>query len=206
MKRLLLSLICAFSLSAAGVSISTVTCTSQVVTVNCTGCGIAQYQGFSIAGTSVATYNLNSTAGTASANTFTFTLPAGTSCNGSASGGTVTPAKQIINIGMIPNVGNATVTIQYAWWLTTSTPTIPACAATASCTSAYTKASAAELAAIAAGTTTEAVGQMSCGSATAALTACGVQLISNYQAAQAYQQVNNAYVGYWYNGTAWVNQ
>ena len=90
MKRLLLSLICAFSLSAAGVSISTVTCTSQVVTVNCTGCGIAQYQGFSIAGTSVATYNLNSTAGTASANTFTFTLPAGTSCNGSASGGTVT--------------------------------------------------------------------------------------------------------------------
>jgi hypothetical protein len=34
----------------------------------------------------------------------------------------------------------------------------------------------------------------------------GTQLISNYQAAQAYQQVNNAYVGYWYNGSAWVNQ
>jgi len=204
MKRLLLSLICAFSLSAAGVSISTITCTSQVVTVNCTGCGIAQYQGFSIAGTSVGTYNLNSTAATASANTFTFAIPI--ACNGSASGGTVTPAKQIINIGMVPNVANATVTIQYAWWLTTSTPVIPSCAATTSCTSAYTKASAAELAAIAAGTTTEAVGQMSCGSSTAALISCGTQLIANYQAAQAYQQVNNAYVGYWYNGTAWVNQ
>jgi len=204
-KRLLLALVCAFSLSASGVSISTVTCTSQVVTVNCTTCGVAQYQGFSISGTTVATYNINSTAGTASANTFTFTLPSGTSCNGSASGGTVTPAKQIINTGMIPSVSNATVTIQYVWWLTTATPVIPACAATA-CTSAYPKSSAAEIAAIAAGTTVESVGQMNCGSSTAALTACGTQLIANYQAAQAYQQVNNAYVGYWYNGSAWVNQ
>jgi len=206
MKRLLLLLASALSLSAAGVSISTITCTSQVVTVNCTACGIAQYQGFSIAGTSVGTYNLNSTAGTASANTFTFTLPSGTPCNGSASGGTVTPAKQIINIGMIPNVGAATVTIQYVWWLTNSTPTIPACAALSSCASIYPKANVAELAALAAGTTIEAVGQMNCGTSTAALIACGTQLISNYQAAQAYQQVNNAYVGYWYNGSAWVNQ
>lgn len=114
MKRILFALVFAFSLSAAGVSISTITCSSQVVTVNCTGCGIAQYQGFSIAGASVGTYNINSTAATASANTFTFAIPI--ACNGSASGGTVTPAKQIINIGMIPNVV-AQPSKPSPWWV-----------------------------------------------------------------------------------------
>src|ERR1700690_822778 len=152
MKRLLLfTFILEACALAAGTSISTITCTSQVVTVNSTAHGIVQYQGFSIQGTSVGTYNLNSTAGTVTANSLTFTLPVGTPCNGSATGGTIQPAKQIINLSSQPIASSGNISIQYVFWNTTVKP-VPLSTGTISL---WSGASAAENAAIAAGTTVE---------------------------------------------------
>ena len=209
MKTLLLSMLFGVGLSAAGVSISTITCASQIVTVNATAHGIAQYQGFSIAGSSVATYNINSTAGTATTNSFTFTLPAGTSCNGSASGGTVLPAKQIIAVSMMP-VGNGSVTIDYLCWYTTVLPTPLVCNlgtnGTSCPISAWPGASAAENAAIVAGTTVEVPGTVTFAATVPAAT-LSANLVAQYNAVQAsYTTGFLGYAGYWWNGKAWVNQ
>ena len=193
MKKTLLFILLAASVlsQAAVVSITGVTCTSQIVTVSCTGCGIAKYQGFSIQGTSVPTYNLNATAATASANTFTFTLPASTPCAGSATGGTVQPAKQIINVASTA-AGNGTITITYVSWYTTLTP-VPSTAV-----STWSGASAAENAAIAAGTTIEVAGAVSV-SPNASTATISANLIAQYQAVQAsYSSGFLAYAGYWY--------
>lgn len=198
-KALILALFTTLVSSAAGVSITTIACTTQVVTVNCTACGITQYQGFSIAGASVSTYNLNSTAGTASANTFTFTLPTGTPCNGSATGGTVTPAKQIINTtSSATATGN--ITINYLSWYTVIAP-VPIVGGM----SAWSGASAAENAAIAAGTTIEVPGSITFAASTLSTT-LSANLVAQYNAVEtSYNSGFLGFAGYWWNGIAWVN-
>ena len=206
--KLIASFLLCASLFGAGVSISSITCASQVVTVNCTGCGIVQYQGFSISGASVSTYNLNSTAGTASTNVFTFTLPSGTPCNGSATGGTVLPAKQIINVSSVVSSGG-NLTINYVSWFTVVTPTPLACNLGPSqnqCpVSAWPGASAAENAAIVAGTTIEVPGSITVAGTTPAATLSAL-LVAQYVSAQtSYNSGFLGYAGYWWTGTAWVN-
>ena len=209
-KTLLLALFVSTQLFAAGTPITTITCTAQVVTVNSTAHGIAQYQGFSISGTSVGTYNINSTAGTASANVFTFTLPVGTPCNGSATGGTVLPAKQIININSQPVATSGNISIQYMFWNTTIKPVPLICNlgtnGTTCPVSAWPGASAAENAAIVAGTTVESPGSITINASTPALTISST-LTTQFAAVQAsYTSGFLAYSGWWWNGTAWINQ
>ena len=204
-KTLLLALFVSTQLFAAGTPITTITCTAQVVTVNSTAHGIAQYQGFSISGTSVGTYNINSTAGTASANVFTFTLPVGTSCNGSATGGTVLPAKQIININSQPVATSGNISIQYVFWNTTVKPVPLVCSPTCP-VSSWSGASAAENAAIVAGTTVESPGSITISASTPALTISSM-LTTQYANVQAsYTSGFLAYSGWWWNGSAWINQ
>jgi hypothetical protein len=209
-KTISLILLAASFAFAAGVPITTITCTAQVVTVNSTAHGIAQYQGFSITGTTVGTYNINSTAGTASANVFTFTLPAGTPCNGSASGGTVLPAKQIINIASQPVATNGNISLQYVFWITTIKPTPLICNlgtnGTTCPVSLWPGASAAENAAIVAGTTIESPGAITINATTPAAT-ISTNMVAQYVAVQAsFTSGFLGYTGYWWNGAVWVNQ
>jgi hypothetical protein len=188
-------------LCAQGTTISTITCSAGVVTVNSTAHGIAQYQGFSITGSSVSTYNLNSTANSAATNSLTFLLPSGTSCNGSATGGTIQPAKQIIITGITSQVVQGTITYSYVFWFTTVT-VIPC----PSCVSSWSGASAAENAALVAGTTVEYVGTLpNIAANTSPLTieATAQSLYSTMQT--AYGQGLLSGTGYWYNGSSWVN-
>ena len=199
MKRTLFLVLFCAGVSFASTSISTVTCSGQTVTVNATAHGLAQYQGFSIQGTSVSTYNINSTAATVAANSLTFTLPNGTSCNGSASGGTIQAAKQIINIGSAPTA-SGNITINYVMWLTTSKPTIT------TATSVWSGASAAENAAIQAGTTVEVSGSITVSPGTSAAS-ISTTLTTTYSQIEA--SINSGflgYTGYWWNGASWVNQ
>ena len=190
---------------AAGVPITTITCSAQVVTVNSTAHSIAQYQGFSITGATVGTYNINSTAGTATANTFTFTLPASTPCNGSATGGAVLPAKQIINIVSAPIATSGNISLQYVFWNTTVKPVPLVCSPTCP-VSSWSGASAAENAAIVAGTTVESPGSITISASTPALTISSM-LTTQYANVQAsYTSGFLAYSGWWWNGAAWVNQ
>jgi len=200
------------ALSAQSATITTVACASQVVTVTCSGaCGIAQYQGFSIAGSSVSTYNLNSTAATSTTGSFTFTLPSSTPCNGSATGGTVTPAKQIIALQVTPSANGIIAT--YAFWYTTINPIPLACPNLACPVSAWngnpaasppTGASAAENAAIVAGTTVESVISIPFALSTSG-TSIAAQIVAQYSSTQAsYNTGFLGYVNYYYNGTSWV--
>ena len=201
-KAILSALFAAALAVAAGQPISTITCSAQVVTVTSTAHGIAQYQGFSIQGSSVSTYNLNSTAGTVTTNSLTFTLPAGTPCNGSASGGTIQPAKQIINIASQPVATSGNISIQYVFWNTTTIPhPLPA-----GTVSTWSGASAEENAAIVAGTTVESPGSITISAATPALTISNM-LTTQYAATQtSFNSGFLSYSGYWWNGAAWVNQ
>lgn len=214
MKTILLSLFVALGL-AQSATISTITCSGQAVTVNATAHGIVQYQGFSITGSSVSTYNLNGTAATATTNAFTFTQPAGTSCNGSATGGTVTAAKQIINVSSTA-AGNA-ITINALFWNTTIVPVPLACPIPTGgtqpvCpTSAWSGASAAENAAIVAGTTIESPQAFSFNSSTSPLTLSN-QIAASFNAIQSsYSSGFLGYAGYWWAGglsggnPVWVN-
>ena len=211
MKKLfLLGLIASSSMFAAGVSVQTITCSSQVVTVNATAHGITQYQGFQLSGSSVSTYNINSTAWTATTNSLTFTLPAGTSCNGSATGETIQPAKQIINISSQPVATSGNISIQYVFWNTTTKPVPLVCNlgtnGTTCPVSSWSGASAAENAAIAAGTTVESPGSITVNASTPALTISSI-LTTQFAAVQAsYTSGFLSYTGYWWNGAAWVNQ
>jgi hypothetical protein len=200
LSLLTLGLVAALYAQGAGVTISTITCSSGTVTVNATAHGITQYQGFSITGSSVGAYNINSTASSVTANAFVFVLPSG-SCSGSATGGSVLPAKQIISTGSTAQTLQGTLTINYVFWFTTATP-VPC----PSCVSSWASASAAENAALVAGTTVEYVGSLpNIPSATSAAT-----IQSEIQAYYATMQIAYAAgllsgAGYWYNGTSWVN-
>jgi hypothetical protein len=211
MIKTILSTLFATTLAvAAGAPITTITCTAQVVTVTATAHGIAQYQGFSITGASVGTYNINSTAGTATANTFTFTLPASTPCNGPASGGTVLPAKQIVNIGSQPIASSGNISMQYVFWNTTTKPVPLVCNlgtnGTTCPVSAWSGASAAENAAIVAGTTVESVGALTISASTPSATVSAM-MVTQYANVQAsYTSGFLSYSGWWWNGAAWINQ
>jgi hypothetical protein len=220
MKRIFVLLI--FAALSQAATVSSITCNAQVATVNATAHGLIASQGFSLSGTA-GTYN--STVGTAggavTANTFTFTLPTGTACSGFTSGyTTVVPVKQIIDISSSANPANATVTLNYLYWFTTTYPnplpcTLPVTSGgvttnTGCPSSVWPGASAAENAAIVAGTTIETYGQLTVPAATAAgpdTTPGTVQYIVEHQ----YNSMQTGFAnfllagGFWWNGTAWAN-
>lgn len=200
MRNLLFALILSAGILSAA-TISSITCSGQVATVNATSHGIAQYQGFSISGTAG---TFNSTANTASTNSLTFILPAGTACSGFTSGyTTIVQAKQIISIGNSQNPQYGNVTLTYLYWFTTVTPIVPACAP--SCVSAWSSASGAENAAISAGTTVEVQGAITVSASTSAASIQST-VISQYTAIQtAYGNGLLSGIGYWYNGSTWQN-
>ena len=210
MKTAAYFLLSLLPLSAAGVSITGITCVSNVITVSCTACGIAQYQGFSVQGSSVAAYNYNGTALTGASGSFTANLPVGGVCAGSATGGTVTPAKQVIYVSGGP-ANNGSITINYLSWYTTTTPTPCVIAAgnppvTSPCVSSWANATAAENAAIAAGTTVEVAAQLTF-PATVSTATVSTNFQNQYNSVEAsYTSGFLLYAGYWWNGKAWVNQ
>lgn len=209
MKTIIIIFTTALSLHAT--TVSSITCTGSTVTVNATSHGIAANQGFVISGSTVSTYNRNSTASTvANANVLTFKLPTGTSCNGAATGGTISPAKQIINIGSSSNPQAGLVTINYLMWFTTTVPVPLTCnlgATKDQCpASVWASASAAENAAIVAGTTVEVYGQVTVPANTASAT-IQANALAQYQATQAgYAGFLLSGLGFWYDRTGWVNQ
>lgn len=217
MKTLILFLSLAASTYAA--TVSSITCSGQVATVNATAHGLVASQGFSLSG-SAGTFNstIGTAGGAVTANSFTFTLPTGTACSGFTSGyTTVVAAKQIIELGGTANPGAATMTLNYLYWFTTAYPnplpctlpvtsgSPPVTANTGCPSSVYPKASAAENAAIVAGTTVEIYGQLVLPATTSSTTA-STQAVSQYNAMQTGFGNFLAAGGYWWNGTAWVNQ
>lgn len=203
MRRLLFALLFSLAGLNAATAISTMTCSGGTVTVNSTAHGFVAQQGFSITGSNVAAYNINSTAATVATNSFTFKL----ACSGSATGGSVQAAKQIINTGSSVRPDAGTVTFNYVFWFTTSIPVVPACAANVGgCVSTWAGASAAENAALSAGTTVEQVGTLALPAATSAATTQGI-IQNQYSTIQtAFASFLLSGTGFWFNGTAWVNQ
>jgi hypothetical protein len=204
----------AVSLSASAVS--SITCNGQVATVNATAHGLVASQGFSLSGTAA---TFNSTVGTAggapTANTFTFTLPAGTACSTVSSGYTaVVPAKEIIDLNSTANPGTATVTMNYLYWFSTAYPNPLPCTLavtnggvttnTGCPQSVWPGASAAENASIVAGTTVETYGQLVVPAATAS-SAVTALVIAQWNAMQAGFAGNLLAGGYFWNGVAWAN-
>jgi hypothetical protein len=181
MKTIYLFLLCSLGLSAATVSITSISCAAGVVTVAAANTGLVAVQGFEITGvtgTAAATYNLNGTAATTSSAGFTFNLPSGTACpSGTATGGSVSPAQQIIVVNITPL--NGQLMIGYILWLTTIVP-VPC----PTCTSSFIGANPAQLAAIQAGTTIEVVNQVALPPAETAAQAV-TALNAQYIAAQA---------------------
>jgi len=205
MKHLIAFLFFGFSLllaQGATTPVSSITCTGQTATVNSTAHGLAASQGFSLSGTSA---RFNSTITSASANSFTFVLPTGTPCSGFTSGyNAVQAAKQIINTNSIVYPASGTVSIFYLFWFTTTIPIVPACAP--SCASAWAGANAAENAALSAGTTVEFAGSIMVAASTSAAT-IETQVQNQYTTSEvAYTNFLLSGAGFWWNGTAWVNQ
>jgi hypothetical protein len=208
MKTLILSLLFVLGLSAT--TVSSITCSGQTATVNSTAHGLASSQGFSLSGTAP---TFNGTVWIASTNSFTFMVPAGALCSNYTSGYTaVAPAKQIIQVGSSANPAAATVTLNYLMWFTTAYPNAfcttagtPIPPYTVCPVSKYPNASAAEQAAIVAGTTVETYGQLTVQASTSASTV-QTDIIGQYAAMQAGFSNYLLALGYWYNGTSWVNQ
>ena len=194
------------SVSGFATTVSSVTCSGQTATVNATAHGLIAGQGFSLSGTSP---TFNSTASTVATNSLTFVLPSGTACSGFTSGYTViAAAKQIINVSsFVTAQGN--ITIQYLSWYTVTVPTPLACNLGVSgnqCpVSTWPGASAAENAAIVAGTTIEVSGTITFAVSVSSST-LSANLVAAYNAAQvSYTSGFLAYAGYWWTGAAWVN-
>lgn len=197
MKKLIVSLL-ALTMSAFGASVSSITCSGQTATVNATAHGLVASQGFSLSGTSPA---FNSTASTVTANALTFVLPVGTPCSGFTSGyTTIVAAKQIIDLSSSANPAAATVTLNYLYWFTTAYPN----PLSSSTVSAWAGASAAENAALVAGTTVETYGSLTIPANTAAATV-QTMVISQYNAMQAGFAGYLLAGGYWWNGVSWAN-
>ena len=207
MKRFLFFLAFSFSLHASTV-VSSITCSGQTATVNSTAHGLSASQGFSLSGTAA---TFNSTTTSITMNAFTFVLPTGTACSGFTSGYTsVQAAKQIIKISSVAYPLPGTVVLNYLQWFTTSLPNPLTCTTSQGVTtcpqSAWPNASAAENAAIVAGTTVEFVGQLSLPAnttASAAQTAVQTQYTTMQAAFANFLMAGN---GFWFNGTSWVNQ
>jgi hypothetical protein len=201
MKTFLLPLILALSLHAT--TVTSITCSGQTATVNSTAHGLVASQGFSLSGTAA---TFNSTTFTVATNSLTFVLPAGVPCSGFTSGYTaIIPAKQIIDLGSAANPSTATVTLNYLYWFTTAYPNPLPCPNSICPTSQWSGASAAENAAIVAGTTVETVGQINIPASTNAPTVQTI-VISQYNAMQVGFANYLLAGGYWWNGTAWTNQ
>lgn len=151
MKRALFLLLAgsaAWGATATPVAISTVSRSSNVVTVtDAAAHGLAVNQGFCIGGVTDSSFNVCSTVASVTSGTvFTF---AQTAANGSSSGGTTLAAKKLIILST-PNVSNG-IEVRAVCWITT-TAGVPAAAQ-----SAWSGASTAELNALAAGNTQEKV-------------------------------------------------
>lgn len=190
MRTILLALFSVLGLSAA-TAITSISCASGVATVTVANALVAS-QGFEIAGSSVAAYNINGTAVSANSTSFTFKA----TCAGSATGGTYNPAVQMINAGVTPN--NSGATVAYIFWLTTTTPV-----ACPGCGSNWSNANAAQIAALQAGTTIEQVGSFG---TTVGETSnqMGVQILALYAAAQSsVSQGLSQFTNWCYNG-AWA--
>jgi hypothetical protein len=211
MKTIVLSLV--LSIAAFGATVSSITCAGQTATVNATAHGLVASQGFSLAGTAA---SFNSSISSVTTNAFTFVLPAGTACSGFTSGYTsVAPAKQIIDISSNANPANATVTLNYLYWFTTAYPNPipcdlpvtsgdpPVTTNTGCPQSVWARASAAENAAIVAGTTVETYGSLTIPASTSAATV-QTTVISQYNAMQAGFANYLLAGGYSWNGTAWA--
>lgn len=192
MKAILALIFSLGSLLAAGTSITSITCTGSVATVTVANTLIAN-QGFEITGSSVSSYNINGTAVSANSTSFTFKI----TCNGSATGGTFQPAWQYITLSIVPNQGGFTITD--AFWLTTTTP-VPC----ASCTSQVSTASAAQIAAIQAGTTIEQIVNFPITS-TESPAQMNTQVTAMYNQLQASFNAGGLtqYTGYCGYGTTW---
>jgi len=175
MKHLLSVLAFSLSLQAATV-VSSITCSGQTATVNSTAHGLIASQGFVISGTAP---TFMSTASTVTANALTFVLPTGTPCSGFTSGyTTIQAARQIIDLATMANIPQGTITFSYLQWYTTTFPTpVPGF------TSAWFGASAAENAALQAGTTVELSGQVTLPASASAATVEST-VITQYNAMQ----------------------
>jgi hypothetical protein len=180
-----------FSLSVQAVTISTITCTSNVATVTVANALVAS-QGFEITGSSVSTYNINGTAVTANSTSFTFNI----NCNGSATGGTFIPAPEILVLQI--TAANGTLQATDLFWNTVITP-LPCL----NCTSLWPTITAAQLAAIQTGTTIESshVYTLPVNTTTAALNTFVLAQFTGIQSAYALNLPS--FIGYCYNGTTW---
>ena len=197
MKPILFAILFALGIHAA--TVTSITCSGQTATVNSTAHGLIASQGFSLSGTAG---TFNSTASTAATNSLTFVLPAGKACSGFTNGYTaIVPAKQIIEFGSVANPATATVTLNYLYWFSTAYPN-PLPAGTVS---AYANASAAENAALVAGTTVEIAGSLNL-PASALATDVQNAVITQYNAMQTGFAGYLLAGGYYWNGTAWSNQ
>jgi len=206
--------ILAITLASYAATVTSITCSGQTATVNATAHGLVASQGFSLSGTAG---TFNSTASTVTANALTFVLPASTPCSGFTSGYTsIVPAKQIIDISASANPGTATVTLNYLYWFTTAYPnpltcnlpvtsgSPPVTTNTGCPVSLWPSASAAENAAIVAGTTVEIPGAITLPASTSSSTVT-TQVIAQYNAMQVGFANYLLAGGYWWNGTAWAN-
>lgn len=178
-------------LAAHAAAISTITCTGGVATVTVANTLVAS-QGFEITGSSVSAYNLNATAISANSTSFTFAV----ACNGSATGGTFTPAQQIIVLSITPN--GAEYLDQTVFWNTTTVPT--ACPA---CTSLWPLATGAQIAALKAGTTVETAQtfHIPLSESTAQMNTLVTGAYASFQT--AFASGLTQFVNYCYNGTTW---
>ena len=208
MTKLLFSLLLAYAASAA--TVSSITCSGQTATVNATAHGLIASQGFSLSGTAP---TFNSSASTVTTNAFTFVLPTGTACSGFTSGyNAVVPAKQIIEMASSVEPLNASVTLTYLYWFTTVYPnplpcnlpvTVNDVTTNTGCpVSAYPNASAAENAAIVAGTTVE-VQRSSTFPANTTATAVEAAIVTQYTKTQLGFSGFLLTLGYCYTG-AWA--
>ena len=205
-----------FALSSFGATVSSITCNGQVATVNATAHGLVASQGFILSGTAPTFVSTVGTAGGAvTANAFTFTLPTGTACGGFTSGyNTISPAKQIIELGATANPANATVTLNYLYWFSTPYPnplpciqpvTVNGVTTNTGCPqSVWPAASAAENASIVAGTTVETYGQLTVAATTSSATVA-TTVIAQYNAMQVGFANFLLAGGYWWTGAAWAN-
>ena len=188
MKTILLAL--ALSLTVSAASITGIACSAGVATVTVANTLVAS-QGFEITGASVSNYNINGTAVTVNSTSFTFNA----ACNGSATGGTFNPAWQLLTLSIVPTASGFTVTD--AFWLTTTTPT-----ACPGCTSLVTGATAAQLAALQAGTTVESIAILGvvAGETPAQMQTQVLNLYNNQQASLSAGGLTK-YAGWCFNGS-----
>jgi len=200
MKPILLSLLVSLSLGAT--TVTSITGSGQTCTVNATAHGLAASQGFEL--NSGQTNQFNSTVVTASTNSFTFTLPAGSACSTFTSGyTTVNAAIQIVELPGVALVNTGQVSEQALYWFTTVYPNPLSCPNSVCPVSQWAGANAAQNAAIAAGTTVEINAAITVAANTVA-TAVQTLFQNQYNTMQAGFAGYLLAQGYCYNGTAWV--